>query len=159
MDSLWLLPFFPLVWFAASHMIATHSGWRALAARFPQDAAPPSGQRFRFVSGRMGRVHGMPIHYANCLTVSVGPENLSISMVWFLRLHSPALSLPWSQVEAVEPIAKGQDALFRLRGGEAPKEFVLEGRAAQAALVAFGAARGVRAQPPGHGRAGGGTGP
>lgn len=141
MNTLWFLLLVPLFWLNACRMLATRSGWRTLAARFPQHA-PPGGETVRFASARMGRVHGMPIHYAHCLTIAAGPEGLSMSAPWFVLFHRPPIALPWSQVEAVEPIADTGNARVRLRaGGEGPTELTLVGRAGQQATAAFAGAR------------------
>ncbi|MDA8452349.1 hypothetical protein M5C97_16370 [Acidovorax sp. NCPPB 3859] len=137
MDTLWFLLLLPLFWLNACRMLATRSGWRALAARFPQHS-PPGVATVRFASGRMGRVHGMPIHYAHCLNIAAGPEGLSLSAPWFVPFHRPSIALPWSQVEAVEPIADTGNVRVRLRaGGEGPAEITLMGRAGQQATAAF----------------------
>ncbi|WP_244875476.1 hypothetical protein [Paracidovorax avenae] len=137
MNTLWFLLLLPLLWLNACRMLAARSGWRALADRFPQHP-PPSGETVRFASARMGRVHGLPIHYANCLTVATGPEGLSLSAPWFVFFHSPSITLPWQQLQTVESIADSGNARVRLReGGEGPAEFLLMGRAGQRATAAF----------------------
>ncbi|XDF33836.1 hypothetical protein RBH89_16705 [Paracidovorax avenae] len=137
MNTLWFLLLLPLFWLNACRMLAARSGWRALAARFPQQA-PPGGETVRFASARMGRVHGLPIHFAHCLTVAAGPEGLSLSAPWFVFFHRPAITLPWQEVEAVEPIADTANARIRLReGAEGLLEFVLMGNAARLATAAF----------------------
>ncbi|WP_019700898.1 hypothetical protein [Paracidovorax oryzae] len=137
MNTLWFLLLLPVFWINACRMLATRSGWRTLAARFPQHA-PPGGEAVRFASARMGRVHGLPIHFAHCLTVAAGPEGLSLSAPWFVLFHHPSITLPWQQLQAVEPIADSGDARVRLReGGEGPAEFLLMGRAGQLATAAF----------------------
>ncbi len=137
MNTLWFLLLLPVFWINACRMLATRSGWRTLAARFPQHA-PPGGGAVRFASARMGRVHGLPIHFAHCLTVAAGPEGLSLSAPWFVLFHRPSITLPWQQLQAVESIADSGDVRVRLReGGEGPAEFLLMGRAGQLATAAF----------------------
>ncbi|WP_053845650.1 hypothetical protein [Paracidovorax avenae] len=137
MNTLWFLLLLPVFWINACRMLATRSGWRTLAARFPQHA-PPGGEAVRFASARMGRVHGLPIHFAHCLTVAAGPEGLSLSVPWFVLFHRPSITLPWQQLQAVESIADSGDVRVRLReGGEGPAEFLLMGRAGQQAAAAF----------------------
>ncbi len=141
MPTLWFLLLLPLFWLNACRMLATRSGWRALAARFPQHT-PPSGEAVRFASARMGRVHGMPIHFAHCLTVAAGPEGLSLSAPWFVFFHRPPITVPWSQVDAVEPMGDSGTVRLRLHeGGDGPAEFLLVGRAGQLAMAAFGGRR------------------
>lgn len=138
MHTLWFLLLLPLFWLNACRMLAARSGWRTLAARFPQHA-PPGGETVRFASARMGRVHGMPIHFAHCLTVAAGPEGLSLSAPWFVFFHRPPITVPWPQVEAVEPAGDSGKVRVRLRAdGDGPAEFFLMGRAGQLAMAAFG---------------------
>lgn len=140
MHTLWFLLLLPLFWLNACRMLAARSGWRTLAARFPQHA-PPGGETVRFASARMGRVHGIPIHFAHCLTVAAGPEGLSLSAPWFVFFHRPPITVPWPQVEAVEPAGDSGKVRVRLRAdgdGDGPAEFFLMGRAGQLAMAAFG---------------------
>ena len=88
----------------------------------------------------MGRVHGMPIHFAHCLTVASGHEGLSLSAPWFVFFHRPPITVPWSQVEAVEPSGDSGKVRVRLRAdgdGDGPAEFMLMGRAGRMAASAF----------------------
>ncbi|MFD1839802.1 hypothetical protein [Paracidovorax cattleyae] len=61
MNTLWFLLLLPVLRINACRMLATRSGWRALAARCPQ-YTPPGGDTVRFASARMGRMHGSPVH-------------------------------------------------------------------------------------------------
>ncbi|AVS71275.1 hypothetical protein C8246_23785 [Paracidovorax avenae] len=137
MNTLWFLLLLPLLWLNACRMLAARSGWRALADSFPEKT-PPTGKAVRFASARMGRMHGMPIHYAHCLTVTAGPEGLSLSAPWFVFFHRPPIHLPWSQVKAVKTVVDTRNARVCLHAGEdGPSEFMLMGSAGQLAKAGF----------------------
>jgi hypothetical protein len=95
----WFFLYFGLLWFGVSGVLAYWSGWATLAERFRSDDSV-EGDRFRFVSGSMGR-RWIPVSYGNCLFVTVTPTGLRLSLFLPFRFLSPPLFLPWSAVESV----------------------------------------------------------
>jgi hypothetical protein len=95
----WFLLAFALMWIAVTGLLAHLSGWAGLASRFPVGTAP-SGERFRFVSGSIGR-RFLPVSYGNCLFLDVGSYGVKLSILFLFRFQSPPMFIPWSQVESV----------------------------------------------------------
>jgi hypothetical protein len=95
----WLVPLFFLLWLAASAVLARVAGWRSLGRQFAASTVP-SGQSFRFVSGSVGSVH-LPVRYRHCLRAVVGEDGLYAAVMFPFSFQSPALFLPWADIESV----------------------------------------------------------
>ena len=87
------------MWFVVTGLLARAGGWASMARTF-RATQPPSGQRFRFASGSMGR-GAVPVNYGACLFVSVNDVGIHLSLLYPFRFQSPALFIPWSQMESV----------------------------------------------------------
>ncbi|MDH5206106.1 MAG: hypothetical protein OEW36_10645 [Hylemonella sp.] len=96
-----VLPLFLFMVMGAMVLLSIVSGWRGLASRFPS-VAVGEGQRFRFVSAKMGRVRWFPVNYGGSMILTVTPQGLAISTYMPFRFFFPAFFLPWAQVERVE---------------------------------------------------------
>jgi hypothetical protein len=93
------LPLIVAAWFGMTGLLAHASGWARLARSF-RATLPASGERFRFASGSMGgRI--LPVNYGGCLFIAVSEAGIHLSLLYPFRFQSPALFLPWSQVESV----------------------------------------------------------
>jgi hypothetical protein len=97
---LWFLISFPALWLVVTGVLSRVGGWATLGTQF-RATQPPSGDRFRFVSGSIGK-KGFPVGYRNCLLVSVGEQGLSLAVLFLFRFQSPPLFIPWSQVVSVQ---------------------------------------------------------
>jgi hypothetical protein len=101
---LWIFALFPVffvgLWVVIGTLLSRLSGWSTLAGHFRADN-PPSGTRFRFVSGSMGKGI-VPVQYRSCLFVTVNDRGLHLSLLPPFRFMSPALFIPWTKVESVE---------------------------------------------------------
>lgn len=101
-EPFWLVLFFAgfwiAMWIAVSMLLSVMSGWRSLARRF-RASTPPSGDRFRFVSGSMGPWF-LPVSYSNCLTLTVGAEGIHLAMFFPFRLFHPPLFIPSAMIES-----------------------------------------------------------
>ena len=99
MEAQWFFPLFIGFWFAMTGLLAHLGGWATLARRF-RATQSPSGERFRFASGSMGR-RFLPVNYGGCLFVTVGEEGIHLSILFLFRFLSPPLFIPWSAMESV----------------------------------------------------------
>jgi hypothetical protein len=99
MEPQWFVPMFAAMWFGVTGLLSHVGGWANLAAKF-RAAQDLDGERFRFVSGSMGK-RFLPVNYANCLFVTVGAEALQLSIFFPFRFQSPPLVIPWSEIESV----------------------------------------------------------
>ena len=96
-----VLPLFLFMAMVAMVLLSVLSGWRGLARRFP--AVPlEDGEKFRFVSAKMGRVRWFPVNYGGSMLLTITPRGLAISSYMPFRFFCPAFFLPWAQVERVE---------------------------------------------------------
>lgn len=98
-DSPWFLPFFAVMWFLVCGVLAALSGWASLARGF-RSVQPIQGERFRFASAAIGK-RWFRVSYSGCLFFTVAPTGLGLSLFLPFRVMSPALFIPWSQVESV----------------------------------------------------------
>jgi hypothetical protein len=96
---LWFMLLFAGMWLVITGVLSRVSGWTSLATQF-RATQPTSGEKFRFVSGSVGK-KGFPVGYRNCLFVSVGERGLGLAILFLFRFQSPSLFIPWSQVESV----------------------------------------------------------
>jgi hypothetical protein len=99
LGPLWFILLFAGMWLLITGVLSRVSGWASLAAQF-RATQPASGENFRFVSGAVGK-KGFPVGYRNCLSVSVGERGFGLAMLFLFRFQSPALFIPWSQVESI----------------------------------------------------------
>lgn len=97
---LWFLVSFPVIWLIVTGVLSRVGGWAALGTQFPA-TQPTNGERFRFVSGSVGK-KGFPVGYRNCLLVTVGEQGFNLEVLFLFRFQSPPLFIPWSQVASVE---------------------------------------------------------
>jgi hypothetical protein len=99
MQPQWFLPLFAAMWFGITGLLAHMGGWTSLAAKFRAIQAA-DGQRFRFVSGSMGK-RFLPVRYENCLFVTVNTEGFYLSILFPFRFQCPPLFIPWTDIESV----------------------------------------------------------
>ena len=71
----------------------------------------------RFVTGSLGSLN-FPIKYKNCLRLVLNDEGFYLSLMYPFKFASPALFVPWAQVEscAVEQVFSTQIVVFRFPG-------------------------------------------
>jgi len=98
-EPLWFLLLFAVGWLVISGLLARVGGWASLATQF-RSVEPASGERFRFVSGSMGK-GTFPVSYGGCLFFVVSQRGFELSVLFPFRFQSPSLFIPWSQVESV----------------------------------------------------------
>jgi hypothetical protein len=84
-----------------SLMLAKASGWSTLATRFASPV-PAGGNEFTFASGALSQGAFFPVTYQACLTVCVAPGGFSLALQAPFQFRSPALFIPWDQVESVQ---------------------------------------------------------
>lgn len=101
----------------AGRWMAWASGWRALAARYPDNGADdaPAGMKF---PGQCARMGGW-VSYRGCLVVTVGSAGLGLRAPYFRRSHPPIL-IPWSDVRLVMGGAAG-DRTIGIELGHSPQ--------------------------------------
>ena len=96
MQPQWFLLLFVAMWGGVTALLAHLSGWAGLAKHLRANS-PTSGERFRFVSGSMGR-SVFPVSYSLCLFINVSDAGFRLSILFPFRLLSPPLFIPWPQV-------------------------------------------------------------
>lgn len=99
-QSQWFYPTFALMWIAITGLLAQLGGWSTLARQFRSDESI-QGERFRFVSGSMGK-RFLPVSYGNCLFVVINDAGFGLSILFPFRILSPPLFIPWHAVASVE---------------------------------------------------------
>jgi hypothetical protein len=99
LEPQWFFPLFALLWVTITGLLAILGGWASLATYFRAGGAV-EGERFRFVSGSMG-ARFLPVHYGNCLFVTVNETGFRLSIFFPFRLLSPPLFIPWNAVASV----------------------------------------------------------
>lgn len=99
MEDVWLVAVFVAGWFLVSGLLAHFGGWASLAKEFAAEA-PESGERYRFQSGAMGRRY-FPVHYRGCLTLTLVPEGLHLSLLFLFRFQAPPILIPWRVIESM----------------------------------------------------------
>jgi len=139
-QSQWFLPILATAWLGITALLATLSGWRSLAKRFPAKGST-DGERFSFVSASIGALAWFPVNYSGCLFVTVGSMGLAVSVLFPFRFLSPAFALPWSEVESAEERSSffSRGTLVRLRGS--PVRLSFHGNAGRSILAAYQAAK------------------
>jgi hypothetical protein len=115
-ESQWFFPAFVAAWFGITGLLAQLGGWASLARRF-RASMPAGGERFRFASGSMGG-RFLPVNYGGCLFVVVGEAGIHLSLLFPFRFRSPALFIPWAEVESVQEkrLIFGTYTAIRVRG-------------------------------------------
>jgi hypothetical protein len=101
-EPFWFVLFFVgswiALWIAISMLLSFMSGWRSLARQF-HSSVPPSGDRFRFATGSLGRGF-FPVSYSNCLTLTVGGEGIHLAVFFPFRPFHPPLFIPSAMIES-----------------------------------------------------------
>jgi len=112
----WLALLFVAALVAGAALLARVAGWPRLAIALRARAVPP-GQSLRFVTGSLGSTT-FPVKYRNCLHLVVNEEGFYIALMFPFKFASPALFVPWAQVEtcSVEQSFSTQIVVFKLRG-------------------------------------------
>jgi hypothetical protein len=67
-------------------------GMKGLAEHFRADR-DAAGGRFRFVSGSL-RSGMLPMHFYNCLGVTIAPDGFGVSMLFVVHLFHPPQFFP-----------------------------------------------------------------
>ena len=116
LEPQWLVPLFVAGCFAGVALMARVAGWSSLAVTFRAQGLP-AGESLRFVTGWLGSL-AFPIKYKNCLRLALNSEGFYLSLMFPFKFASPALFVPWGQVEscAVERVFSSQIVVFRFRG-------------------------------------------
>jgi hypothetical protein len=137
---------FPVVfvaaWLAVGVVLSWMGGWRSLAVRYP-DPGVVEGQRFRFVSGYVGR--GMrSARYRSVIDVVVGERGIRVSILLPFRfLHAPFF-LPWREIESVEREQRLLETRVTVRLRHHWSGLMLTGPAGQAIVAAWASRDGRR---------------
>jgi len=129
MEPQWFFPAFAVIWLGVSGALAHIGGWASLAGSF-RATQPATGERFRFVSGSMG-TRFLPVRYGGCLFVTVSRSGIHLSILFLFRFQSPALFIPWTQIETIteKRLLVGRETVFRVRNRW--PTFSVRGRAGQ----------------------------
>ena len=116
LEPQWLVPLIVLACLAGVAVLARIAGWSSLAVKLRAQGVP-AGESLRFVTGSLGSLN-FPIRYKNCLRLVLNDEGFYLSLMYPFKFASPALFVPWAQVEscAVKQIFSTQIASFRFRG-------------------------------------------
>ena len=116
LEPQWLALLFVAALVAGVALLARIAGWSSLAVKLRAQGIP-AGESLRFVTGSLGSL-SFPIKYKNCLRLVLNDKGFYLSLMYPFRFASPALFVPWAQVEscAVEQVFSTQIVVFRLRG-------------------------------------------
>ena len=116
-------------------------GWKTLARSYGVDQLP-AGERFRFVSARIGNELA-PVLYRHVLNVVVSTTGLGISIQSVFGTP-PAIFVPWIHVSSATNKRSwlGDAALFRVRDQWAT--IAVYGKAGSSALHAYQQIRPIR---------------
>lgn len=116
LEPLWLVLLFVVTCLAGIAVMARIAGWSTLAVKL-RARGVPDGESLRFVTGTLGSV-SFPIKYKNCLRLVLNREGFYLSLMYPFKFASPALYVPWSEVEscAVEQVFSTQIVSFKFRG-------------------------------------------
>ena len=116
LEPQWLVLLFVLACLAGIAVLARIAGWSSLAVKLRAQGVP-AGESLRFVTGSLGSLN-FPIKYKNCLRLVLNDEGFYLSLMYPFKFASPALFVPWPQVEScvVEQVLSTQIASFRLQG-------------------------------------------
>jgi len=87
---------FAAIWCVTIFLVARLSGWHRLAELYPA-TEPPAGRVFRWQAARIGWSD-----YNGCLTITVGPAGLGLSVLWLFRPGHPPLLVPWSSLRVLQ---------------------------------------------------------
>ncbi len=130
------LTFFVTLWLGVCALLAQLSGWRSLATRFRAKEGV-GGEQFRFCSGSIGSSSWFPVGYRNCLCVTLNDSGVGLSLLFPFRVFSPALFIPWKQVESVKEdrIWLVKCAIVRIRG--TPTRIGLQAKPGQSVVAAY----------------------
>src|SRR5580698_5650204 len=101
LEPQWFFLFFVLFWAGICGLLAILGGWASLATYF-RAVDNVDGVRLRFASGSMG-IRFFPVHYGNCLFVTVTDTGFRLSILFLFRVLSPPLFIPWTSVASIEP--------------------------------------------------------
>ena len=88
------MPAFAGFFLSISWILASLSGWRHLAARYPA-SGEFVGETHGFSSARFGWVN-----YNHCLTVGANRDGLFVSVIFPFSVVSPPIFVPWKSLRA-----------------------------------------------------------
>lgn len=91
---------FPALWIGVGALLSLAGGWSLLAKRFSA-AQPETGKEFRFASALFKKNLMPPITYRGSLFITVGDKGIHFSIFFLFRFFSPAIFIPWPQIESV----------------------------------------------------------
>jgi hypothetical protein len=143
MEPQWFFPLFGVMWLTISALLSHTGGWASLAKQFRVNE-PGTGERFRFVSGSMGR-GVFPVSYGGCLFVVVNDVGFRLSILFLFRFQTPPLFIPWSMIESVEEKQRLFVDYTRIRVRDQWPTISIRGRAGQSISFAYAAASSPRA--------------
>jgi len=117
------------IWFVISTVLTLLSGWFVLAKKY-RTRANHEGRVFRFATASIG-IRWCPIDYRNILFLVIGKEGFNLYVFFPFRFMSPALFIPWRDVDSVS----ASNTLFRYRVNitiiDSPVKIVLYGKVAE----------------------------
>ena len=116
LEPQWLVPLFVATCLAGAALLARVAGWPSLAATIRAQSVP-GGESLRFVTGSLGSL-AFPIKYKSCLRLVLNGEGFYLALMFPFKVASPALFVPWTQVESctVEQAFSRPIALLRFSG-------------------------------------------
>lgn len=91
---------FPLLWIGVTSLLSIAGGWSLLAERF-RAREPGTGDVFRFASALFKKSGLFPVTYRGSLTITISESGVHFSILFLFRLLSPALFIPWKEIESV----------------------------------------------------------
>jgi hypothetical protein len=89
------------VWLSISYLAGMASGWRKLAALYPDTTPNQHGEMKKWVYIRFGATR-----YNGAIVFEALPIGLRIRTLWFFRFGQPSMVIPWSHISLPEHVNK-----------------------------------------------------
>ncbi|NTV98620.1 MAG: hypothetical protein HGA70_05605 [Chlorobiaceae bacterium] len=138
---------FPALWIGVSAILSLAGGWSLLAERFTAKQQDP-GKEFRFASALLKKQGMFPVTYRGSLFITIGESGVRLSVLFLFRFNSPALFIPWTEIESVTE----QRHLFGSYGvidiRNCPVKILLPGNSGKYLMEIYARIRGLVAPSP-----------
>lgn len=117
--AFFLIPIFPMFFIGLamllSMLLAKFGGWDELVEKYKLVDHMPQGEHFRMSSAVVQK--RIPINYNSSLNITVTPEGIGMSTIWFFKLHHKPFFIPWGDLEYHEgKVIAGTSAVLEVRG-------------------------------------------
>jgi hypothetical protein len=132
---------FPALWISISAILSLAGGWSLLAERFTA-TSPETGKEFRCATALLKKNRMLPVTYRGSLFITVSKDGVGLSVLFIFRFLSPALFIPWQQIESVTEQRHifGRYGVLNIRN--CPVKILVTGNAGNCLIETYGSSRG-----------------